>query len=366
MSIYARLKLKTIINAADSYTIIGGSLMPPEVVQAMSEASRHFVRIEELHNEIGARIAQFTRNEAAMITSGAAAGLAIATAACLTGMDADIAKRLPLPGHDRTEVIIHRCQRSGFDTAVRQAGAVLVEIGNDDATSDQELEQAINARTAAIIYLAGTRYERGALPLDKMIAAAGRHGIPVIVDAAAQLPPVDNLWAFTQAGAAMVIFSGGKTLRGPQSSGLIVGRKEWIAACRLNGSPNTAIGRPMKTGKEEMAGLLAAVERYVGLDHAAERARHERFTERICQHLNALGFEAAREYPGPTGQDYAQAKVGMGTTGLLAGEAKKGLEAADPVIMTGITGDGQALLINPLHLTEDELEVVLTEIERLL
>ncbi|MCD9021652.1 aminotransferase class V-fold PLP-dependent enzyme [Cohnella silvisoli] len=365
MSIYDQLNVKTLINAADSYTIIGGSRMPAEVMAAMSEAGKFFVGIEELHDRVGERIALLTRNEAAMVTNGAAAGLAITAAACLAGINAEQAQSLPIVGHKRREIIIHKSQRNGFENAIVQAGAELIEIGQANGTSEADLENAISERTAAIVYFAGIRYEKGAVPLDRVIAIADKHRVPVIVDAAAQLPPIDNLWAYTQAGAAMVIFSGGKTLRGPQSSGFIVGQKAWIAACRMNGSPHVSIGRPMKVGKEEMVGLLAAVERYAGLDHEAEKERNEMAVATICQRLNSLGYAAAREYPGPTGQDYAIVKVAMGTTGKQAEDVQAWLKSADPAIWVGISEDGASLLVNPLHLQEDEIEMVLAQFEAL-
>ena len=171
---------------------------------------------------------------------------------------------------------MHRCQRNGYDYAARQTGARLVEIGMAHATQPWELDAALTARTACVLYFAGAHYAVGALPLPEVIAAAHAHGVPVLVDAAAQIPPVTNLWHFTRdLGADIAIFSGGKGLRGPQSSGLVLGRADLVAACHANGNPNSAIGRPMKVGKEEMAGILAAVEWSLAQDETAILAGYE-------------------------------------------------------------------------------------------
>lgn len=191
--LYERLGVKTYINAADSYTMIGGSRMPPEVVAAMAEASRHFVPLEELHLRVGARIAELTRNEAAVVTSGAAAGLTVATAACMTGTDEKLVRRIPsLDGVEKREVVIHRCQRNGFDMAIAQTGARLVEIGDVESTFAWQLEDAIGPRTACVVYFTSTQYDRGALPLADVIRIAEARGVPVVVDAAALQPPVGD------------------------------------------------------------------------------------------------------------------------------------------------------------------------------
>lgn len=361
MSIYERLNVRTLINAADSNTILGGSLMPPEVLKAMEEASRHFVNLEELHRKAGERIAELTRNEAAVVTSGAAAALTVATAACITGTDIRKVRKLPLPEGPKHDAVLLRCQRNGFDLAIAQTGVNMVEIGNVEGTAAWELEDAITERTACVFYFVSTLYSQGALPLEEVIRVASARNVPVIVDAAAHLPPVENLWRYTEMGASMVIFSGGKTLRGPQSSGFIVGKKEWIEACRLHVGAGISIGRPMKVGKEEIAGLVAAVERYMSLDHAAEKQRMERIVSEICGKLAEAGYKTRRRYPGPTGQDYPTA--GVSRNDLPATEIKRRLENGDPAVITGLSRDRSEVVINPLHLQEDEVPVI---IERLL
>jgi D-glucosaminate-6-phosphate ammonia-lyase len=269
--IYSELGVKRIINCATTYTRLGGSIMAPEVAQAMADASQAFVDIATLVETVGVRLAALTNNEAAYVSNGAAAGLSLATAACIAGDDPALVARLPndLEGM-KSEVVIHRQHRIWYDQAVRNTGARLIEIGHSYETQTWELDAAINERTAAVLYLAGGHLRRNTLPLEYVIERAHARGVPVIVDAAAQVPPVTNLWRFTRdLGADVAIFSGGKNLRGPQNSGLVVGTEVMVRAIRFNGPPNQRFGRSLKVGKETMIGLLKAVERYVSLDHEA-------------------------------------------------------------------------------------------------
>lgn len=269
---YEQLGVRTHINCATTYTRLGGSVMRPEVAQAMADAAGCFVNIFDLQDAIGRRLADLTNNEAAYVSNGAAAGLALTTAACMTGEDLALMARLPSQTDGmKNEVVVHRVQRNWYDIAIRQVGAKIVEIGHSLETQDWELDAAINERTAAVFYFAGTHLNRNTLPLSYVVERAHSRGVPVIVDAAAQLPPISNLWKFTRdEGADAAIFSGGKGLRGPQNSGLVVGSERIIKAVKLNGPPNQRIGRSLKMSKEAMIGLLAAVECWLETDFAAE------------------------------------------------------------------------------------------------
>jgi L-seryl-tRNA(Ser) seleniumtransferase len=215
-----------------------------------------------------------TGNEAAYVTNGAAAGLALAAAACMTGEDVALIHRLPNDTQGmRNEVVVHRTQRNWYDFAIRQTGARLVEIGHTMETAPWELDAAMTERTAAVFYFAGDHLNRNTLPLSLVVDRAHTRGVPVVVDAAAQIPPISNLWRFTTGdGADLAIFSGGKGLCGPQNSGLVVGRADLIRAMALNGPPYQRIGRPMKVAKEAMIGLLTAVELAVARDESADLA----------------------------------------------------------------------------------------------
>src|ERR1051326_2473390 len=310
-SIYATLGVRRVINADARRTRLGGSLMPQAVIDAMREASRSHVDILELQRAIGSEIAKLTHNEAAYVCTGASAGIVLSTLATMTGTDMRLISRMPdVPGI-RNEVIIHRNHRTPFDPAIRMAGARLVEIGDTFETFTWDLEAAIGPRTAAVMYIAGDHFVRpgpaggtNVLPIAKTIEIAHAHDIPVIVDAAAQLPPVENLWHFTRdLGADLAIFSGGKDLRGPQSSGLVVGRRDLIDACFENGSPYQRYARPMKVGKEEMVGLLRAIELYLQEDQAERSRDFERIVDHWLGGLAGIpGLSAHRVFPNEAGQ----------------------------------------------------------------
>ncbi len=274
-NIYDELGVTRIINCATTYTRLGGSIMAPEVAQAMADAANAYVDIPVLIEAVGRRLAELTNNEAAYVTNGAAAGVSIATAAAIAGDDPAKISKIPtrLDGM-KNEVVIHRMHRIWYDQAAINAGVKLVEIGHSYETQLWELDDAINERTAAVLFCAGAHLERNTLPLAYVVERAHARGIPVIVDAAAQVPPVSNLWHFTRdLGADVAIFSGGKNISGPQNSGLCVGTEPFIRAMRACGPPNQRFGRPLKVGKETMIGLLKAVERFVNLDHEAEWQR---------------------------------------------------------------------------------------------
>lgn len=273
MTVYQELGIGTHINATASLTALGGSLMPPEVLDAMRAAASAFVDIHELQGRIGDEIASMTHNEGAYVTSGCAAGLALATMASRTRGDLVAVARIADVGSpaERSiphEVVMIHGQRMPYDLAVGLGGARIRTVGNPLQTFDWELEAALTADTCAVVYVVGELYKGGMLPLESVIRIAHAHDLPVIVDAAAQLPPVQNLWRFTaELGADLAVFSGGKEMRGPQSSGLIVGKGTWIEAVRTVGPPHQRLGRAFKVGKEEMVGLYAAVRRFVHFDH---------------------------------------------------------------------------------------------------
>lgn len=368
MSIYEELGLTPVINASATLTRLGGSIMPPEVVEAMVEASKHFVNLEELQRRVGEELAKMTQNEAAYVSSGAAAGLALATAAIITRGDPAAIQRLPDTTGLKNEVIIHKSHRNGYDHAVRQVGVKIVEIGMATNTYPWELEAAINENTAAVFWFQGAMTGRGDLPLEKVIEIANKHDVPVVVDAAAQLPPVENLWRFTQMGAALAIFSGGKDLRGPQSSGLVVGRRDLIEAMRVNGNPNHSIGRPMKVGKEEMVGLLTAVKLYLARDHEARASQDEEVVAGWCAALNQVqGVHAERSFPNEAGQPLPRARVVIDRdqAGLSRDQVVEQLMNGSPSIHVASSGS-DAIFLNPMTLADGEEQVVLDRLLEIL
>ncbi len=367
MDIYDELGVRKIINGSATLTALGGSLMPPEVLAAMAEAARHFVSIDELQEKAGQKIAEWTHNEAAYVSCGAAAGMVLSTAACIAGMDADKRSRLPYTDGMKNEVIVHKRGRVGYDFAIRQAGGKLVEIGDEsEATSDQ-LENAISSRTAAIFVFYKHMLMDGQVPLDLQIEIAKRHAVPLIIDAAAQLPPAENLWRFTRMGADLVLFSGGKGLCGPQSSGLILGCRDLIAACAFNACPRPFIGRPMKAGKEEIVGLMAAVRWYLGLDQAALMETYECQVSWIIQAFaGSPAVTARRSFPSEAGQPMPRAELTFdeGQLGISRDEILRRLYDGSPPISLAPAGE-HGVFINPQTLQPGEEKLIVECIQRI-
>ncbi|MGH9751942.1 MAG: aminotransferase class V-fold PLP-dependent enzyme [Blastocatellia bacterium] len=276
---FKELNVRPFINAAGTFTTLTASLMAPEVVEAMNYASKTFVPLNDLHDAVGKRVAELVGCEAAMITSGAAAALTIGAAACVAGKNPDWIKRIPdLTGTGmKSEVIVQKSHRFDFDHAVRNCGVKMVEVETAD-----ELERAVNKKTAMMLFF-NDADPRGKIKIEEFVALGKKHNIPTFNDAAADLPPTENLSKYTKMGFDLVTFSGGKGMRGPQSAGLLLGREDLIEAARLNCSPNSdSIGRGMKVNKEEMLGMMVAVEIYLKREAEAEWKEWERRAKLIA------------------------------------------------------------------------------------
>ena len=361
----AELDLRPVINAAATLTKLGGSLMPPPVVEAMVAGARTFVDVPALQRAVGRRIAELTQNEACYISSGAAAGITVAMASVLAGTDPDRIGSFPrLDGFDNTEIIIHTSQRNGYDYAARMTGARFVEI----AGTPEALAGAITERTGAVLWFAGAHFAKDALTIEEVVEIAHRHGVPVIVDAAAQVPMIENLWRFTRdLGADIAVFSGGKGLRGPQSSGLVLGRADLIEGCIANGSPNYSIGRPMKVGKEELFGILAAVEWSLAQDEPAALAAWEGIVQMWVDGLQGIpGVTVERGYPSEAGQPHGRAIVTLGPDAAMDRDRLVAtLWSGEPSIAVGEPGP-DAIALNPQTVTVEEAEIVLNAVRRAL
>ena len=318
-TIYQRLGVATIINAKGTATRLSGGVMPAEVAAAMQEATQYCVDMAQLQACASEIIAEITGAEAGYVSSGAAAGLLMGTAACVTGLDPAKMNQLPNTAGLRNEVVMVRSQRNFYDHAVRSVGIKLIEVGLADRYSGAgvrdaeawEIADAITDKTACIFYVAAPQSQPS---LREVVAVAKQKGVPVLVDAAAQLPPVDNLKRFIQAGADLVAFSGGKAILGPQGSGILCGRRDLIAAAalqqldqdiliqqwqapaalfkgiNLRGLPQHGIARPCKVGKEQIVGLLVALQRFVNHDH---QQQHDDWRQRLEQ-LAAFPLKQAR------------------------------------------------------------------------
>ena len=262
---FKELGIRTFINAAGTYTSMTGSLMPKEVIDAINYGSLEYVNLDELQDKVGERIAELLQCEYATVSSGCFGAMSIAMAGVMSGKDPKKIKQLPDTTGLRNEVILQESHTIGYAQALTNVGAKLVKV-----KTAEELENAVNEKTAMLWFL-NANTDRGDIKWEEFVSLGKKHNIPTFIDCAADVPPVDNLFKFTRIGFDMVAFSGGKGLRGPQSAGLLLGKKEYIEAARLHTPPRgETIGRGMKVNKEEVLGMLAALELYLSKDHQAE------------------------------------------------------------------------------------------------
>src|SRR6266849_654230 len=280
--IYESIGVRPLINARGTFTIISGSVMLPEVRAAMDAAAQHHVHLDELMEAIGARLAELTKAEWAMVSSGCAAGLTHATSACVAGGNPDLHVRIPnLSGFPKDEVIIPKHSRNVYDAAIRAVGVRVVEVG-----TGEELLAAFGPRTAMGYILAGPNADTGPLSTRAIAAVARQKQVPVLVDAAAEVLTVPNV--HLENGATLVGYSGGKCLRGPQSAGLLLGRKDLVQAAWVHSAPHHGFSRSMKVGKEEAIGMLMAVEMWARRDHQAEWRRWLSWLDDIAKHVSRI------------------------------------------------------------------------------
>jgi len=358
MDIYARLGVRPIINARGMNTMASGSLMPKPVLEAMAEAATAFVDMAELNARAGERIARLVGVEAAHVTSGSAGGLLLAAAACIAGEDPERIRQLPDTTGLRNEIIIQRCDRIHYDQALRTAGARVVEVGDADRCSPAQIEAAIAERTAALIYIVSPRLAERGVSTEQMASIAHAHRLPLIVDAASTLPPVGHLRRWTDRGADLVIYCGGKGIRGPQNTGLLLGRADLIRSAAANGAPNSAIGRPCKVSKEAIIGLVAAIELFLQDDHDAEWLRHLDEARRILGATTGIpGVRGRLEkdrsvYTAPT----LLFAIDPTVAGLTPEAVMHALRRGDPPIMVRVSRG--ELLVDPHCLRGDEASIV--------
>jgi D-glucosaminate-6-phosphate ammonia-lyase len=375
MTIYTSLGVHPIINAIGTFTRLGGTLMPPEVVQAMTEAAQQFVCMEELQYHAGQAIAQLTGAEAAYVTSGAQAALVLSIAACITGLDPAKMDQLPDTTGLKQEVIMARLHRNHYDHAVEAAGGRIIEVGSEERCDPAEIAAAINEHTAAILHLPWTE---GKLPIAAVVQVAHAHGIPVVVDAAGRCDEPANLTKFTAAGADLVCFSGGKYIRGPQASGFVCGRRALISAIawqhldmdftpqvwtaprelldadQMPFVPRQGIGRGYKAGKEEIMGLVTALRLYFQRDHAAEKAACWAKLQTICEELSDTPHVTAEILPpNPErgGFPLARIRIDEAALGMTGYEFIWALKTGEPRIHPGERELAQgAVIIHPFGL----------------
>jgi uncharacterized pyridoxal phosphate-dependent enzyme len=351
MDIYHELGVPAFINARAPYTRFGGAVMPPPVVEAMVTASRFGTLMVELQEKAGQAIARLTRNEAAYVSCGAASGIALVMAACMAGTDPERSERLPDTTGMKNQVVMHACDRgTECDAAVRCSGAAVVTIGDAAGASEDQLAGALGERTAAVVALVGDHPRK--TPLDRIVARASERGVPVILDGAAAVPPKENLWKFTRDGGVdAVIVSGGKGLRGPQATGLVLGRQWVIDGCAYHGVPNIRFGRGMKVGKEEMAGIYAAVKLFMEHDEGAVHAARVSQADYIVAHTADLAGIVVQRV-GPTRVDF---RFDAASLGMSYADAYEWFLRTEPAILLGHANHGLGLNTTPLQEGDEQI-----------
>ncbi len=393
-TIYDELGVPTVVNATGTKTRIGGTLIREEAREAMDRAAEAFVRLSDLQAAASDRIAEATGAEAGYVTNGASSALTLAAAACIAADDLEVMARLPDTTGIPDEIVMPRTHRNGYDHALRAAGATIVDVGTNDHalgtgaenTELWEIDEAITEETVAVAYMEKP-YSRP--PLPAVVDVAHANDVPVIVDAAAELPPKANLRTFIDQGADLVAFSGGKAIRGPQSSGILAGKADLITSVArqhldmhaaepaydpptelvdfeaLPGVPRQGIGRSMKVGKEELVGLLAALEAFLEEDHDALLSEWHERALRIATALEDIdGLEVSLANAGKTGAVTTVAVfVDVAQTGTDAATVVRSLRQEEPRVFVGADDfEHEQFTINPRCLTDTEAEYVIERI----
>jgi len=281
--ILKELGIRTFVNAAGTYTAMTASLMHDEVVETIKQGAKQFAMLDEVQDKVGEKIAELCHAEAATVTAGCWSALVLGTAGVLTGMDLKKVAQLPDVTGMKAEVIVQKGHNIGYVHALTNTGAIIVEI-----ETVQELEKAINEKTAMMWFL-NSYAPMGKIQHEEWVSIAKKHKIPTMIDMAADVPPVSNLWKYNDLGFDLVCVSGGKAMRGPQSAGILMGKKELIAAARLSAPPRGGnIGRGMKVNKEEVLGMYVALEKYINQDHDAEWKMWESKIDTIAKSVNSI------------------------------------------------------------------------------
>lgn len=367
-SVYDRLGIRPFINASGHNTAQGGSLMPPEVLAAMNDAARRYVWLRALQDAAGKRIAEVIGVPAAVVSSGAAGAILLGAAASLTGKDTAKIHALPESLDGRNQIVVWKAPRPNYMyQACQAAGGKLVEVGQQGGpVSPEDFRGALNDQTAAILLvLAPIDQARGHIPSwESFIGDVSRYanasGVPVLVDAASELPPRNLARRLLELGVAGVIVSGGKAIRGPQSTGLLLGRTDLIEAAALNNNPLAAIGRPMKVGKEELCGVVAAVERFFAMDETSQLAEWRERAQLIARAAEGISgvrsevIEGHPDYGRPPAVPKAVIRPAGGAAAADALYAR--LAGGDPAV-NGLRQQDY-LILNPMTLEPGEAEIV--------
>lgn len=367
MDIYEELNVQPIINAAGTYTVLGGSKMSEKTLQDMESAAANFVQIDDLQNKVYDEIAKLTKNEAACVSNGAAAGLYLAIASAIQKKYGDSRfYYLNKEQISKCNIVMFKAHRNPYDLVISQLGAEYNEIAFPNLIlppTKEDLFESIDENTAAFYYATSGWTSQGDMPLDEVIEIAKQKEIPVIVDAAAQLPPVENLWKFSDMGADITLFSGGKDLKGPQSSGLIVGSNQLISVIKSLNFPSYGIGRMLKVGREELVGLYSAIKQYINMDH---EARYEWCEGEIKKLGTAFDdhplFSVVRSYPNEAGQPIARAYVKIKDEKVAFTDVQKWMMKGDVSVYL-MSEEPGSFYVNPMCLYNGEMELIIEKLK---
>lgn len=370
------LGLKPIINASGNLTVLGGTTIDDEVLEAMREASKVYLDMNELNIRAGQYIARLIGVEDAYITSGAGAGIVLSIAACIIKDRQDRLGSFPHVEDLKHEVIVQKKHRNFYDYMIEIPGAKIREVGTENGTSENDLINAINDKTCAVLYFAFDP-QAGVLPLDRVVEIAHSFRIPVIVDAAPELPPKENLRKFFEIGADLVLFAGGKDLGAPNDTGIILGRKELVQLCRRLGPHSLEkqgsetriyIGRPMKTSKEDIFAVVAAIKKYLSIDDKKKMQMWESKVDYMISELVRAGFvNVAKFYPSGFGHPRPACVPRVEIVppkGMDAEKLSRMLRESDPPIYVYTFHD--KLYINPQCFKEGEEKIVLDRLKKIL
>jgi len=385
MDVYEEIGVRRVINASGTMTHLGGSIPDPRVMDVMKEASQRFVVMMELMEKAGQIISKATGAEAGLVTSGSFAALVLGTAACIMkgsglekfdvrpferlSFDEDwqsIIQKLPSTSLKRNEIIIQKIHRIAYDYAFKLAGGKLVVVGNDYSCSSEEIEAAINERTAAIAIAFHEKLNDFGIPLRKVVEISRRHDIPVIVDAAMQLPPRENLKKYIADGADLVVFSGGKNMAGPNDTGILCGRKDLIKLATLQSSPYRGIGRGMKVDRTQIVGLIIALRLWLEKDEEKESelwwVKANRIADAFKRNPNIDHIELIK--------DNIRTRLNLKITikekeGLSAKDLVFNLRKGNPSIWINYMGSNN-IGIDPTLLREGEEKILISTISKML
>mgnify|MGYP003303375264 CR=1 FL=1 len=367
-SIYQNIGVTPVINAAGPITMFGGTKLRPEVHSAMNAASQTMIDLHQLNDKAGEILASYAGAEAGMVTSGSAGALILQAAAVVAGSDKKKMLKLPNTEGMRNEIIIHNIHRFPYDQCYLSVGAKFVEIGDGRRCQPWELEGAFTENTAAVAYLFSPFITRRALPFEYVCETAHSKGIPVIVDAASYLPPRANITRFIKEGADMVIYSGGKGIRGPQGTGVLCGRADLIEAAYANASPHQFIGRGLKVAKEEIIGLSKALEIFIDEDEDEENRRYQNMCDQVIDALieiPGINIETkfdSYDYLIPT----AVITFDPDRKGLSRDQVWEQMIASKPSIYLSNLGTPDELAVDPFNIADSELEIVIDRLQELL